>query len=374
MRIRMVKWGLVLVVLVSFAGNRFEARNRVTWAAEGDKAASDKAATPSINSPPGESASPGETRMYELHVKVKDFPEREDLSTPEGAYAAIHRAYAAEGDAAWKRLSVPELAAVMPDHEKKPLPKETAERFLDADILEVHVWYGVHAEVIARMIDGSGSDHIDLRALKLIEGRWLNNGNNGSDTLEHARQRIAKIQAFDAARRLRNERPPVADPAAHLKLFVDFLKREAKDPQEFVLDAIAKHRLVILSELHHRPRQWAFASSLVRSPEFARRVSVIYLETAHERPAAWSIDFWPPTSTIRSRSSKCCATCFGRAGPISRIRFLPRGVGGQPEVAPERAAEDRAGGHGTPLGRHSESARIGGNTTSIGISSWQRIL
>jgi hypothetical protein len=59
---------------------------------------------------------------------------------------------------------------------------------------------------------------------------------------------------------------------------VDFLKSDAKDPQQFFLDAIEKHRIVILGELHHRPRYWAFNMALVRSPEFARRAGVIYME------------------------------------------------------------------------------------------------
>jgi len=46
-------------------------------------------------------------KVYEIRKKVSDFPNREDLTTPEAAYASIHRAWVAEGDAAWPRLSVP---------------------------------------------------------------------------------------------------------------------------------------------------------------------------------------------------------------------------------------------------------------------------
>ena len=58
-------------------------------------------------------------RVYQVHKKVSDFPNREDLTTPEAAYASINRAYAAEGDAAWPRLSVPSLAAWMHAHQQK---------------------------------------------------------------------------------------------------------------------------------------------------------------------------------------------------------------------------------------------------------------
>ena len=75
----------------------------------------------------------GAERVYEVNKKVSAFPEQEDLSTPEAAYAAIQRAYAAEGDRVWPRLSVPDLAEDMADlakAPKKPLPNEAAERFV----------------------------------------------------------------------------------------------------------------------------------------------------------------------------------------------------------------------------------------------------
>ncbi len=281
MRILIAKWVSVLFLVISVAGSflgAFGGRHRAANASEGEQSALDKAASAPPSPAPIGSASTAKTRVYKVHKKVKELPGHEDLSTPEGAYAAIHRAWAAEGDAAWARLTVPELAVKLPEAAIKPLPKEVAERALNAEILEVHVWDDIHACVIAREKDGRGRDYFDLRYLNRVDGRWLNNGNDGSDTLERARQRIARILAGEAAKQMRDHRPPVADPDAYLKPFVDFLKREAKAPQRFVLDAIGKHRVVILSEVHNRPRYWAFNAALVRSPEFARRAGVIYME------------------------------------------------------------------------------------------------
>jgi beta-lactamase regulating signal transducer with metallopeptidase domain len=134
-------------------------------------------------------ASPAQ--VYEVHKKVSDFPDREDLSTPEAAYASIHRAYVAEGDAAWPRLSVPWQAERMPPAgAKRPLPKETADRLLGAEILEVHVWDGKHAVVIAREERSDGRDYMGMRWLDRVEGRWLNESNDSRRTIEQARQKI----------------------------------------------------------------------------------------------------------------------------------------------------------------------------------------
>jgi hypothetical protein len=135
--------------------------------------------------PPAAAAS--RTRVYEVHKKVVDFPDREDLSTPEAAYASIARAYAVEGDAAWLRLSAPGLAKHTPHPAKKPLPKERAEPFLSAEIVEVHAWGDTHAAVIAQM-----KNRMDLRWFLRVDGRWLNMGNDGAPTLDQVREMVER--------------------------------------------------------------------------------------------------------------------------------------------------------------------------------------
>jgi hypothetical protein len=248
----------------------------VSGAEGGEPVAGPSAPSDAKSDSSSNSDSAGEKRVYEVRKKVADFPDKEDLSTPESAYASIERAYAAEGIAAFHRLSVPEIAAKTPGSAKQPPPKEVAERFLNAEILEVHIWNKINACVIAQTTDNKRN--YDLRFLKHIGGQWLNDGNDSAGTIEQSHNVIARIRSYEAVKRLRDERPPVADPAAHLQPFVDFLKREGKDPQEFVTDALEKHRVVIMGEIHHRQSYWAFDAALARSPEFARRVGVIYLE------------------------------------------------------------------------------------------------
>jgi hypothetical protein len=123
-------------------------------AADGDPStpaapASDRS---SVASPPSGLA--GE-RVYEVHKKVSDFPDREDLSTPEAAFATINRAWVAEGDEGpfWLRLSSPENAARLTRQQvhtgvQQPLSKEKAEPILNAEILEVHIWNENRAAII----------------------------------------------------------------------------------------------------------------------------------------------------------------------------------------------------------------------------------
>jgi hypothetical protein len=213
-------------------------------------------------------------KVYTVNRKVTDFPDQEDMSTPEAAYATLNRLSATGDQAFWGRLSAPRLAEKLRELSgKREVSAEAAARFLGAEILEVQLWHKTNAAVIAQT-----PRDLDLRLLTLVDGRWLNDGNDGASSLEGARGRVVSIRAYRQAERLRNSRPPVADPDKHLRPFVEFLRREAVDPQAFLLDALAKHRVVIMGEVHHRPRYWDFNAALVKAKEFPAKVGVIYLE------------------------------------------------------------------------------------------------
>ncbi|MGO8753093.1 MAG: M56 family metallopeptidase [Thermoguttaceae bacterium] len=131
-------------------------------------------------------------RVYQVGKKISDFPEREDLSTPEAAFASIYHAYVAEGDAAWPRLSVPSLANLMQQGvAKQPLPKELADWNLNATIVEVHVWGATHAAVISEVTVRNGTREFHVRELTRVNGRWLNEGENTASSIEKAREQAA---------------------------------------------------------------------------------------------------------------------------------------------------------------------------------------
>jgi uncharacterized iron-regulated protein len=212
-------------------------------------------------------------KSYQVNKKVADFPTGEDLSTPEAAYASLHRAWAAEGEAVWKRLSVRRLSDQFGKGKSEPLPPKRAESLLQVEVIDVHYYNDKQAVVFAKL-----EDAIDLRTFGCENGRWLNMGESVSGTLEGARALFIRFYSIDEAKRVLASRPPIENPDQHLNPFVDFLKQEARDPHEFLMKVLADKQLVILGEVHHRPRYWAFNCSLVKAADFPRRVGVIYME------------------------------------------------------------------------------------------------
>lgn len=215
---------------------------------------------------------------YAVHKKVSDYPTNEDLTTPEAAYATIAHLNASGDLGFWRRISIASLRDHSPvETGKKALPAETVKRFMDSEIVEVRKNGADYGVVIAKVPSKSG-ESFDLRWLERVDGRWLNSGGDMEKSLQAARERFADVCAYREGKKLRNSRPPIENPEQFLKPFVEFLKREGASPQEFVLKQLVSRAVVVLGEVHNRPRYWAFNTALVRSPEFARRVGVIYLE------------------------------------------------------------------------------------------------
>lgn len=220
----------------------------------------------------------GELRVYLVDKKVSDFPPEEDFSTPEAAYAVINRLMASGNEGRWRRISAKELARRLPPEDAKPkeVKPEVAEQWLNARIVEVRVFRGSFAGVIAEVAVVSEPPFYDLRSVGIEDGRWLNRGESIYDTLEEARSAFARGCAHRYIER--PDRPEVKDAEAHLKPFVEFLKGKAEEPKGLVMRALAEHKVVIVGEIHHRPRYWAFNCSLMTEPDFPRHVGAIYLE------------------------------------------------------------------------------------------------
>ena len=155
------------------------------------------------------------------------------------------------------------------------MPEDHARSWLNLEIIEVRIHEGNSAAVFC-WLPGFWGAYFDTRFLELHKGNWLNAGSHQSDSIHIARAAFAnwcRYRDWEAARRA-----PVKDPERHLEPLVSFLRAEGEDPQAFVLNALAKHRLVIMGEVHNRPQYWAFNTSLVQAASFPRNVGVIYLE------------------------------------------------------------------------------------------------
>jgi len=138
-------------------------------------------------------------RVYEVNRSVSEFSGAEDFSTPEAAYAAINRVSASGEASGWVRVSVKRLAERFAEEKgrgKMEVEPEWAEVLLNAQIVEVRIWKGKYAMVLAELPQEYSSEKIrepiDLRSLEFEDGRWLNAGNVRAWTVEEGRAIFAE--------------------------------------------------------------------------------------------------------------------------------------------------------------------------------------
>jgi hypothetical protein len=224
-------------------------------------------------------------RIYEVSKKVCDFPEGEDLSTPEAAYATIMRYYMAKGasGAEWSKISTMEI----PGTQRKKVAPEAAQNCRKARVIEVRIFKERTAQVIAEMKENETNGY-DQRYLFFHKGRWLNSGQDGlAPTLKAARETFARkcerlygscLERLGESVPARWNRSPVSNPESHLKPYVEFLDKRGREPHAFMMKAFKNYKLVVMGEIHNRPKYWAFNTELIRDPSFAKTVGTIYIE------------------------------------------------------------------------------------------------
>ncbi len=170
-------------------------------------------------------------RTYDVDKAVSDFPEGEDLSTPEAAYATLNRLAATRDQVFWRRLSDKDVREMMPaSPPAKAVPEDWKSALLGARVLTVQVCGQDHAAVTARLAGPDVRQPIDARYFTLEDGRWLNAGNNRFDTVEEAKQRFADI----CARRGYGAQPVASVPAAAFGPVVERTVPLSEDGVKFV--------------------------------------------------------------------------------------------------------------------------------------------
>jgi hypothetical protein len=234
-----------------------------------------RSTTPGQPNLPASPHSASEDRVYQVGRKIKDFPEAEDLSTPEAAVAAMSRAMVRGGS--WSHLLTPRaLAQARGATRGQPKPAVYARRWLNEEILEVQIHGGTRAAVYKLWPPEFWGLYFSASFLELHDGKWLQDAGSEFSDIQVVRAGFPRWWRYREHEKAR--RALVKDPERHLEPFVSFLRAEGQDPQAYVLKAVAEHQLVIIGEVHHRPRYWAFNASLLQAAEFPRHVGVIYLE------------------------------------------------------------------------------------------------
>ncbi|MGA3014945.1 MAG: hypothetical protein ABSD71_13035 [Bacteroidales bacterium] len=215
----------------------------------------------------------------QVNKKVKEFPDRFDLSSPLMTAVTVWYISMNGKDGLWGKLSSLMDKYSFPDSTVKDsaVSQSVKEYFLNGIIKE----YIVYKDSVACIITLQPDSSYEIRSVCLEKGRWLNLGDNGSNSLEASRnlfKRIANIE-LNQLRKFSSIKIFPTDTMS----FINYLKTNGNDPLPFILKKLKTYKLVIYGEIHFRTSSWDFCTKLIQDPLFAENTGIIFMEMESNR-------------------------------------------------------------------------------------------
>lgn len=134
----------------------------------------------------------------------------------------------------------------------------------------------IYKDSVAAIITEYSENWLIFSYTWLENGKWVNGGQGIAESME------------DLDRLLKERMPAIHSNLARIKEittlptdikpFVDFLKRQNLSPEDFVLQQITKHKLVINGEYHRRKVSWDMLRRLITMPDFPKVCGTIFME------------------------------------------------------------------------------------------------
>lgn len=121
-----------------------------------------------------------------------------------------------------------------------------------------------------------GEDLVLLNNCWLENGQWVNGGQGLADDTNEALEKL--VHQLPLALYNLPRIDIIKNNPSDVTPFVNFLSNVNTCPEDFVLDMLASHKLVINGELHRRKVSWDMLKSLISLPEFPVRVGCVFME------------------------------------------------------------------------------------------------
>lgn len=211
-------------------------------------------------------------KIEKVSKQVKDFPlDSINLSSPLNYY--LSRAWvrlSGKGDN-WNKIST-----------SKFYDENATDEVVDDDLRSYVINEQIDCIVTYRdsvgciVTHNEGEDFVLLNNCWIENGQWVNGGQGMADDADDAQDKLLEqlpMALYNLPRiDIINHIPDDVTP------FVNFLANEQDSPENFMLNMLATHKLVINGEYHRRKVSWDMLKRLISLPGFADIVGCIFME------------------------------------------------------------------------------------------------
>ena len=154
----------------------------------------------------------------------------------------------------------------------KPVKDAARQRFLNEKIVKMITY----KDSVAVIVTETASGRLFLNQTWLENGKWVNAGQDMAENMEDADKILKKRMPELCCNIHRIEQ--VRSLPTDVKPFVDYLRTQTLSPEEFVLQQITTHTLVINGEYHRRKVSWDMLRRLLALPDFHMVCGTIFME------------------------------------------------------------------------------------------------
>ncbi|GHV59205.1 hypothetical protein FACS1894182_12930 [Bacteroidia bacterium] len=213
-------------------------------------------------------------RTQIIDKKVKDFAMNNDFSTPIDAFVSIQHLIATGRNS---ELDKKNTFRVRLRNPKGSVDKETTQEFQTQLLNEEIKALTVYCDSVAAVITKEPNGDYYTRFLNLEQGIWVNGGQDrGGETLEATDNKVRAILPIRLTMLRKTNK--VLNTPTDTTAFVHYLNENGAPPKQFLLEALAEHKLVIFGERHRRELSWQLLKDLVNDPNFRKVTGTVFME------------------------------------------------------------------------------------------------
>ena len=154
----------------------------------------------------------------------------------------------------------------------KPMNEKARQRFLNEKIAKIITY----KDSVAVIVTETSSGRLMLNHTWIENGKWVNGGQGMAENMEDADKQLKEWMPKLCRNIPRIEE--VRSLPTDVKPFADYLRTQTLSPEDFVLQQIATHKLVINGEYHRRKVSWDMLRRLVALPDFPKVCGAIFME------------------------------------------------------------------------------------------------
>jgi len=219
-------------------------------------------------------------KLRSIEKQVKEFSNKYDLSTPLNSFITFKYLKSEGKQKLYRSVNSYRIKGAFPkENAPDARVKDTKkEKLLNTKIREIIVYKDSIACVIT---DYTTAPMCIITYLSLEDGKWLNAGEDLGNDLADARKKFKKKAKnfLHFIHRIKEFKNVPTD----TKPFVDYLKKNAKAPKEFLLNALASHKIVVYGEIHRRKTSWDLWKTTIKDPSFVKNVGTVFMELSSDK-------------------------------------------------------------------------------------------